>query len=143
MRMRTMGLDVGDKRIGVALSDESAILASPRETITRRGNAADIRKLLELAQQEDVAEILVGMPLSLNGTEGPQAHKVTRFIEALRAETELPIRTWDERLSTVAAERSLLEADLSRAKRRKLVDKVAAAIILQSYLDSRRESGSP
>ncbi len=136
--MRLLGLDVGDKRIGIALSDESAFIASPRETLERKGNRKDIAHLLELARREDVSEIVVGMPWKLDGSKGPQAEKVNRFIEALRAETDIPIATWDERLSTVGAERALLEADVSRAKRRGAVDRVAAALILQSYLDARR-----
>ena len=98
-----MGLDVGDKRIGVALSDEGAIIATPRQTLERRGNRKDIAHLLELARSEDVVEILVGMPLSLDGSEGPQAKKIGRFIEALRAATELTVTTWDERFTTVSA----------------------------------------
>jgi putative Holliday junction resolvase len=132
-----MGLDVGDKRIGVALSDEGAVIATPKETLERRGNRKDIAHLLELARIEDVAEILVGMPLSLDGSEGPQAKKIGRFIEALREATGLTVTTWDERFTTVGAERALLEADMSRAKRKQTIDKVAAALILQGYLDSR------
>jgi putative Holliday junction resolvase len=136
--MRFMGLDVGDKRIGVAVSDESALIASPRETLERRGNQKDIAHLLELARREEVTEILVGMPLKLDGSAGPQAEKVSRFVEALRAASAIPITTWDERLSTVGAERAMIEADVSRAKRRGAVDRVAAALILQSYLDAKR-----
>lgn len=135
-----MGLDIGDKRIGIALSDEGAVIASPRETLVRRGNRKDIAHVLELAGREDVSEILVGMPLSLDGSVGPQAQKVGRFIEALRAETTIPVTTWDERLTTVGAERALLEENMSRAKRKQTVDRVAAALILQGYLDSKRES---
>lgn len=135
-----MGLDVGDKRIGIALSDEGALIASPRETLERSGNRKDIRHLLDLARREDVSEILVGMPFSLDGSEGPQAHKVGRFIEALKAETDIRVTPWDERLTTVSAERALLEGNVSRAKRKKTVDRVAAALILQGYLDWKRES---
>jgi putative Holliday junction resolvase len=136
--MRFMGLDVGDKRIGVAISDESALIASPRETLERTGNKKDIAHLLDLARREEVSEILVGMPWNLDGTAGPQADKVSRFVDALRASTEIPIAIWDERLSTVRAEEALIEADVSREKRRGVVDRVAAAIILQSYLDAKR-----
>jgi putative Holliday junction resolvase len=136
--MRFLGLDVGDKRIGVALSDEMALIASPRETIERKGTKKDVLYLLDLASREGVSEILVGMPLSLDGTAGPQAEKVARFVEALRASAAVPVTTWDERLSTVVAERAMIEADVSRAKRRGALDRVAAALILQSYLDSRR-----
>jgi putative Holliday junction resolvase len=142
--MRCLGLDVGDKRIGIAVSDESALIASPRETLERKGTRKDIAHLLELARREAISEILVGMPWNLDGSTGPQAEKVLRFVDALRAATDIPIVTWDERLSTVGAERALLEADVSRAKRRGAVDRVAAALILQSYLDARRaEEGSP
>lgn len=137
--MRYMGLDVGDKRIGVALSDEGATIASPRETLPRRSNRKDIAYLLDLARREEVGEILVGMPFSLDGSEGPQARKVSRFVDALRAETPIPIETWDERLTTAFAERALIEGDVSRARRKKSIDRVAAALILQSYLDARRE----
>ena len=138
--MRLMGLDVGDKRIGIALSDEGALIASPRETLERSGNRKDIRHLLDLARREEVSEIVVGMPFSLDGSLGPQAHKVERFVEALKSETDIRVTTWDERLSTVSAERALLEGDVSRAKRKKTIDRVAAALILQGYLDSKRES---
>ena len=138
--MRLMGLDVGDKRIGIALSDEGALIASPRETLERSGNRKDIRHMLDLARREEISEIVVGMPFSLDGSLGPQAHKVERFVEALKSETDIRVTTWDERLSTVSAERALLEGDVSRAKRKKAIDRVAAAIILQGYLDSKRES---
>jgi putative Holliday junction resolvase len=137
--MRLMGLDVGDKRIGVALSDEGAVIASPRETLERKGSQKDIAHLLELARREEVSEIVVGMPWKLDGSSGPQAEKVSRFVEALRAATSIPVLTWDERLSTVGAERAMIEADVSRAKRRGAVDRVAAALILQGYLDARRQ----
>lgn len=138
--MRLMGLDVGDKRIGIALSDEGALIASPKETLERSGNRKDIAHLLDLARCEDVSEILVGMPFSLDGSEGPQAQKVGRFVEALKAETDIRVTTWDERLTTVSAERALIEGNVSRAKRKKTIDRVAAALILQGYLDSKRES---
>lgn len=129
---------MGDKRIGIAVSDETALIASPRETLERSGNKKDIAHLLELARREEVSEILVGMPWKLDGSSGAQAEKVTRFVEALRAATEIPIVIWDERLSTVGAERAMIEANVSREKRRGTVDRVAAALILQSYLDARR-----
>ena len=138
--MRLMGLDVGDKRIGIALSDEGALIASPRETLERSGNRKDIKHMLDLARREEVSEIVVGMPFSLDGSLGPQAHKVERFVEALKSETDIRVTTWDERLSTVSAERALLEGNVSRAKRKKTIDRVAAALILQGYLDSKRES---
>jgi putative Holliday junction resolvase len=135
-----MGLDVGDRRIGIALSDESSIIASPRETLERKGNKKDIAHLLDLARREDVSEIVVGMPYSLDGTVGPQAEKVGRFVEALRSSTAIRITTWDERLTTVEAESLLVEANVSRDERKGKVDQAAAALILQGYLDSRRAS---
>jgi putative Holliday junction resolvase len=135
--MRFMGLDVGEKRIGVALSDPEGLIASPRDTIRRDGYRKDVAQLLELAESEGVDEILVGMPYSLDGNKGPQAKKVTEFIEAMGRESKIKVIPWDERLSTAAAERALLEADMSRAGRRRRIDKVAAAFILQGYLDYR------
>jgi putative Holliday junction resolvase len=137
--MKLMALDVGEKRIGIALSDESGLIASPRETLERKGARKDIAHILELASREGVAEIVVGLPVSLDGTLGPQAEKVNRFVEALRASTAVSVSTWDERFSTVSAERALIEADVSRAGRRGTVDRVAAALFLQSYLDARRQ----
>jgi putative Holliday junction resolvase len=137
--MRSMGLDVGDKRIGIAFSDEGASIALPRETLERKGTSKDVARLVELARSEEVREIVVGMPFSLDGSMGPQAERVARFVEVLRSATELPVVTWDERFSTKDAERMLLDADVSRAKRKNVVDRLAAALILQSYLDARRE----
>lgn len=141
-----MGLDFGEKSIGIAISDEGGSIASPRETLRRSGLERDLSRLTELAREEGVEEILVGMPLTLDGTEGPQAQKVTGFVRALRAKCGIPVRPWDERLTTVAAERALIEGNVSRARRKKVIDQVAAAVLLQSYLDyrqSRDESNSP
>jgi putative Holliday junction resolvase len=137
--MRFMALDVGDKRIGIALSDEGGLIASPRDTLQREGLETDIDRLIEMARNEEVGEILVGMPISMDGTEGPQAKKVRKFIHALSERSEMPVVPWDERLTTVAAERALLEGNVSRGKRRKVIDKVAAAYMLQGYLDYRSE----
>ncbi len=137
---RFMGLDIGDKRIGVAFSDDSALIASPRETRERRGNRKDITYLLQLAQLENVAEIVVGMPYSLDGSEGPQAAKVRRFIHALKLCTKLSITTWDERHTTVDAQEILLKTDISRKKRKQSIDRVAAALILQRFLDAQRSN---
>ena len=135
--MRIMGLDFGDKSIGIAISDESGLIASPRDTLHRSNLEKDIARLTELARKEGVEEILVGMPLSLDGSEGPQARKVMAFIKTLRERSGLQVRPWDERLTTVAAERALIEGNVSRARRRKIVDQVAAAVMLQGYLDYR------
>jgi len=135
--MRILGLDVGNKRIGVALSDPGGLIAQPCLVITRRGLDADVAEVLKAATLNDVEKIVVGLPYSLDGTLGPQGEKVLKFIEALKKATSLDIETWDERFSTAAVERTLIEGDVSRADRKGVVDKVAAAFILQGYLDSK------
>jgi putative holliday junction resolvase len=146
-RMRLLGLDVGDKTIGVALSDESATLASGLPTIRRTRLKNDLRQLADLARGREVGTVVVGLPRSLDGSEGPQAQKVRAFVEALKGAVKLPVVTWDERLTTVAAEHALVEGGVSRARRKGLVDKVAAVLILQNYLDYRKaadgEAGEP
>lgn len=141
--MRYMALDVGDRRIGVAISDEDGRVAFPKDTLQRTGLQKDLERILAWAEREQVDEILVGMPLAMDGSEGPQAKKVTRFIKALRERTELSVTAWDERLTTVSAQRALLEADMSRSRRKAVVDKVAAALLLQGYLDYRQQMDAP
>lgn len=136
--MRVMGLDVGDKYIGLAVSDAIGLTAHGLTTVERDSRC--IGKLIEIIEEYEVTSIVVGIPKMLNGSIGVQGEKVLKFIEELKGAIDLPIFQWDERLSTVAAERVLLEADLSRKKRKGLRDKVAAIIILQSYLDSRPAS---
>jgi putative Holliday junction resolvase len=135
--MRVLGLDVGSKTIGVALSDETGMLASPLETLERKGTAPDAAAVAALANKFEAERVIVGMPYEMDGTIGPRAKRVQVLIDALTA-AGLRVDTWDERFSTVAAERALLEADLSRARRKEVVDKVAAAYILQGWLDSQR-----
>jgi putative Holliday junction resolvase len=131
-----MGLDVGDKTIGVAISDELGISANPVTVIRRTGSVRkEIAEVLRLADESHVERIVIGMPLMLDGKAGIQAQKVETFVEALRRRTRIPVATWDERLTTAEAERMLIESDESRARRRKVIDKLAAALILQSYLD--------
>jgi putative Holliday junction resolvase len=137
--MRFMGLDFGDKRIGIAVSDDQGQIAMPKDTLQRSGKVKYIERLAELADQENVGEILVGMPVSMDGSHGPQAQKVMQFVQRLRQRVEIPVVVWDERLTTVAAERILIEGNLSRSRRRRVIDKVAAAYLLQSYLDFRNE----
>lgn len=136
-RVRILGLDIGTKRIGVAVSDELGYTAQGVETITRGNLAADLDRIAILAGEYGVQEIVVGMPFNMDGSEGPQAAMVREMAGAIGDRCGVPIREWDERLSTAAAERTLLEADMSRAKRRKVIDKLAAVIILQGFLDSR------
>lgn len=134
--MRIMGLDVGDKTIGVAVSDQMGWTAQGIEVIRRTSLDRDLKRLREIIETYQVEKVVVGLPRNMDGTVGPQAMKVEEFIGSFSALIKLPIIWWDERLSTVGAERSLLEADLSRAKRKKVIDKMAAVFILQGYLDS-------
>jgi putative pre-16S rRNA nuclease len=138
--MRSLGLDVGDKRIGVALSDETGTLASGLATVSRIGPRQDVRTLAELVRRHEAGQVVVGLPRRLDGTIGPQAEKVLALIEALRAALRVPVVAWDERFTTVAAERALVEGDVSRRQRKELVDKVSAILILQGYLDSRKQA---
>jgi len=134
---RSMGLDVGDKTIGVALSDLFGWTAQGLETIRRIGIKKDLQRLEEIIKEYDVNKIVVGLPKNMNGTIGPQGEKVLEFNERLgKRFNNVEIVKWDERLTTVAAERTLIEADVSRKKRKEVIDKVAAVYILQGYLDS-------
>ena len=135
--MRVMALDVGDKTIGIAISDALLLTAQARPTVRRKDVKTDIEILRRLASENDVHEIVVGQPLHMNGKESPQSAKVARFAEELRKELDLPIVFWDERLTSFAAEQHLEEMGLKWRERREHVDKIAAMIILQNYLDSR------
>lgn len=141
---RILGLDVGEKTIGVAVSDEMGWTAQGVTTIMRRGGLKDMEAIVRLLGDYEAQGVVVGLPLKMDGVEGIQAEKARRFGEELGRHLGLkvPIDFWDERLSTVAAERGLLEADLSRAKRRKVINKMAAVFILQGYLDSRNRDPS-
>lgn len=130
-----MGLDIGSKRIGIAVSDELGFTAQGLTTLTCTNPENDLKHILDLVSSYEIEEIIVGMPYNMNGTEGPQVLKTREIMERISLRAGVPVREWDERLSTLAAERALLEADMSRAKRRKVIDKVAAVIILQGYLD--------
>ncbi len=132
---RLMGLDVGTKTIGLALSDVMLQIATPLETIRRTKFAADAAALLALAQKHGVGGLVIGLPLNFDGSEGPRAQSTRAFARNLAALTPLPIAFWDERLSTAAAERTLIEANTSRKRRAELIDKMAAAFILQGALD--------
>lgn len=137
--MRIMGLDFGTKRIGVALSDELLITAQGLNSIERKTLREDLKDISRLAGDNDVAEIIVGLPLNMNGTYSEKTREAVAFIEELEKVVSMPVKSWDERLTSMQAERVLLEADTSRAKRRSVTDKLAAQIILQSYLDSRKK----
>ncbi|MFC5989218.1 Holliday junction resolvase RuvX [Marinicrinis lubricantis] len=135
--MRVMGLDVGDKTIGVAVSDELGWTAQGIEVIRRRTEEADLQRLTELAAMYNVERIVVGLPKNMNNTIGPRGEICIAFAEMLQQKLSLPVEMWDERLSTVSAQRTLIEADVSRKKRKQVVDKMAASIILQNFLDSK------
>lgn len=135
---RILGLDIGDKTIGVAVSDLMGLTAQGIKTVNRVGKKKDIEELKKIISEKQVTKIVSGLPKNMNGDIGPQGEKVMKFCELLKEETGLEIEYWDERLTTVAAERSLLEADVSRKKRKKVVDMLAAVIILQGFLDYKR-----
>ena len=134
--MRILALDHGTKRIGIALSDELKMIAQPIEFVPAEPFAAFLARLKQLLSEKEVELILVGMPRNTNGSYGPAALKVEEFVAALRATVTIPIKTWDERLTSAQANRYLIEGNVRREKRKEKVDKMAAAILLQSYLDS-------
>jgi putative holliday junction resolvase len=132
-----IGIDLGSKSIGIAVSDITRRIATPRETIIRRKFSLDAQRLLEVAESVKAAIIVIGLPLNMDGSEGPRAQSTRAFARNLAKLTAIPIVFWDERLSTAAVERMLIDADASRARRAKIVDKLAAAYILQAALDSQ------
>ncbi|MGH4051356.1 MAG: Holliday junction resolvase RuvX [Clostridium sp.] len=134
--MRIIGLDIGDRTIGVAVCDPLGLTAQGITTVKRKSVVLDIEEISKICKKYDVESIVAGLPKNMNGTIGPQGEKVQRFCEVLLKTLNLEIKMWDERLTTVAANRVMLEGDLSRAKRKKIVDKIAATFILQGYLDS-------
>lgn len=136
---RKVALDVGDVRIGVAVSDMLGITANPRETYVRKGKTFedDINYFVKYAKEEDADAFVIGLPMNMDGTEGPRAEVTREFGEALKEASGLQVIYIDERLTTVSAERMLIGADVRREKRKQVIDKVAATIILQSYLDGQ------
>ncbi|WP_404815022.1 MULTISPECIES: Holliday junction resolvase RuvX [Celeribacter] len=132
------GLDFGDKTIGVAISDRLRSVATPTETIRRKKFTLDAEALLKLLTAREVSGIVLGLPRNMDGSEGPRCQKTRAFARNLGQLTDLPITFWDERLSSVAADRAMLEADMSRAKRADKIDQVAAGVILQGALDRLR-----
>ncbi len=133
--LRLFGLDLGTKTIGIALSDGLLSVCSPYKTIKRTKFTKDVAELASMAAREDVFALVLGLPLNMDGSEGPRAQATRAFVRNLQGKLDLPVVLWDERLSTVAAERAMLEADLSRAKRAERIDAAAAAFILQGALD--------
>jgi len=137
--MRVMGLDVGSKTVGVAISDEMGWTAQAIETIAidEKIKRFGFERIGEIIKEYDVKEIIVGLPKNMNNSIGPRGEASQEFAKSLESLFSIPVKLWDERLSTMAAERILLEADVSRKKRKKVIDKMAAAMILQGYLDSQ------
>ena len=140
--MRIMALDVGSRTIGIACSDALLMTAQGIETIRRTSLEKDFNRLRELIAEYEVHELVVGMPKNMNGTKGDRAEKTEEFVEKMKTVIDLPITFWDERLSTVMAERQLIAADVSRKKRKGIIDKMAAVVILQGYLDRLQFSKS-
>ena len=135
-----MGLDVGTKTVGVAVADELGFTAQPITVVRRSNLKADLAELIRLAADRSVDRFVIGLPLNMDGSEGPRAQATRKFGDALAKASNLLIIYQDERLTTVAAERSLLEADVSRQKRREVIDQVAASLILQGWLDAQPRS---
>lgn len=135
--MRIMGLDVGERTIGVAVSDEMGWTAQGVETIRRQSNEKDFARLEALIQQFQITEIVVGLPKNMNGTIGPSGEACMAFADRVAERTSLPVNLWDERLTTMAAQKMLIAADVSRQKRKQVIDKMAATLILQGYLDAK------
>jgi putative Holliday junction resolvase len=135
---RLLGLDVGSKTVGLALSDVTRSIATPYETLKRNKFTADAQKIAAIVAQEGVGGLVIGLPLNLDGSEGPRAQSTRAFARNLSAHIALPIAFWDERLSTAAVKRHLIEADASRKRRAEVVDRMAAAYILQGALDRLR-----
>lgn len=139
---RLIGLDLGTKTIGLALSDLGRGIATPMETIRRKKFTLDAERLLQICAEQQIGGIVLGLPLNMDGTEGPRAQATRAFARNLAQKTDLPMTMWDERLSTAAVTRTLLEADSSRARRAEVVDKMAAAYILQGFLDRLGHMGT-
>ncbi|MGA2088027.1 MAG: Holliday junction resolvase RuvX [Stellaceae bacterium] len=138
---RLLGLDVGTKTIGMALSDTRLVIATPFDTIRRTRFRDDLARIRQEVEKQGVGGIVVGLPLALAGGEGPRAQGVRQFAKNLLAQLDLPLTFWDERMSTLAVERGMIEADLSRARRARIVDRAAAAYILQGLLDRLARGG--
>jgi putative Holliday junction resolvase len=132
---RILGLDIGDKRIGLAISDEIGVTAQPIGKIDRAQTGADFEKIIEAAKEYGAASIVAGLPKKLDGSYSPQTEKVEAFIAELEGRTDIPVHKWDERLTTKSAEATLIQGNVRRKARRKVIDSMAAQIMLQHYLD--------
>ena len=139
--MKVVGLDVGSKTIGVAVSDELGMLAHPRRTLARRGTRADVQAVADLVAAEAAERVVVGLPLTLEGEIGLRAKRVMVLVDALRAGLAVPVDTWAERFSPAGAERAMRDLDVRASRRREVIDQEAAAYILQGWLDAQRPRG--
>jgi len=139
---RLLGLDVGTKTVGLALSDVTRSIATPYETLRRAKFTADAKKIAEIVTKEGVGGLVIGLPINLDGSEGPRAQSTRAFARNLAVHVAMPMAFWDERLSTAAVERHLIEADASRKRRAEVIDRMAAAYILQGALDRLRTLGA-
>ncbi len=135
---RLLAIDVGSIRIGIAVGDRETGIATPLSTIAGRPRAAAVAQVATLIDDEGVDEVVVGLPLELDGSEGRAVRKTRQFVEALQQIVDITVHEWDERFTSVAAERALLEADVRRGKRKEVIDQVAATMILQAFLDRAR-----
>ena len=138
--MRILGVDLGDKRVGLAVSDALEITAHGLETLLRQNKKQLIGDLKAVCEREKASEVVIGLPINMNGTEGPKAKEARDFVAELQASLEVPVRAWDERLSSRQADRLMVEEGLSRKKQKEHSDRLAATLILQSYLEFRRVS---
>ncbi len=137
--LRIMGLDVGDATIGIAVSDELGLIAQAISTIRRKTTKEDLQSLENIIDEKNIVKVVIGFPKNMNNTIGERGNKTLEFAEILKeAFPNLEIILWDERLTTVAAEKALLEANISRRSRKKVIDKIAAVLILQNYLDAQK-----
>ena len=139
---RLLGMDVGEKTIGLALSDLGLMIATPRDTLRRRKFRDDAAALVAVIGEANIGALVVGLPLNMDGSEGPRSQSTRQFVRNLEAHIDLPVLLWDERLSTAAVERELIGLDFSRARRAEVIDAHAAAYILQGALDRLRDEGA-
>lgn len=138
--MRALGVDLGSRRVGIAVSDSNGSLATPLKTLQRTNDTAELhRRISQVVAEWEVETVVVGLPLGLDGSVGAAAAAALEEVEMLRATVGVPVETYDERLTTVTAERSLMEMNLNATARRRVVDQVAAAVMLQAWLDRRRQ----
>ncbi|MEF2248289.1 MULTISPECIES: Holliday junction resolvase RuvX [unclassified Paenibacillus] len=135
--MRVMGIDYGDRNIGIAISDAFQWTAQGLEVVEKRRDSGEIDRIAQLVREHEVSEVVLGLPKNMNGSIGPRGEISIAFAELLKEKLGIPVHLWDERLTTVAAEKLLVDADVSRKKRKAVIDKMAATIILQNYLDSK------